>query len=69
MPTRPPVAAAGHLYFLGRDGTCDVVKAGAEYESVAVNELEGRFDASPAVVGDELYLRSLTHLYCIAEDG
>lgn len=61
-----PVAAGGHLYFAGRDGTVEVVKAGREFESVAVNHLDDGFDASPAIVGDELFLRGRKALYCIA---
>jgi len=63
-----PVAAGGHLYFAGRDGTVEVVKAGREFESVAVNVMSEGIDASPAVADDELYLRSASHLYCIARD-
>jgi hypothetical protein len=34
---------------------------------LAVNNLEEGFDASPAVVGSEIYLRGRNHLYCISE--
>ena len=60
-----PVAADGRLYFLGRDGTAEVIAAGPELETLAVNVLEDAFDASPAIAGDELYLRGHEHLYCI----
>jgi outer membrane protein assembly factor BamB len=36
---------------------------------VSKNQLDDNFDASPAIVGDELYLRGLRNLYCIAESG
>jgi len=63
-----PVAAGGRLYFSSREGTVEVISAGNELTSLAVNTLDDQFDASPAIVGDELYLRGHKHLYCIAEN-
>ena len=61
-----PVAAGGRLYVVGRDGTAEVLSALPKIETLAVNRLEDAFDASPAIAGDELYLRGLANLYCIA---
>lgn len=63
-----PVGAAGRVYIVDRNGTAVVVKRGAEFELLARNRLEDSFSASPAVVGNELYLRGERSLYCIAED-
>ena len=63
-----PVATAGHLIFSGRDGVFEVVAATEEFQSIHVNSLEDRFDASPAVLGDTLILRGHKSLYCIAKD-
>jgi len=62
-----PVGAAGRVYIPGRDGTTLVVRHGARYEVIASNTLDDRFDASPAIVGDEMYLRGYRWLYKIAE--
>ena len=62
-----PIVADGRLYIAGRDGTIEVVAAGAEFATLAVNHLDAIFDASPAVAGDELFLRGRSELYCIAE--
>ncbi len=62
-----PVGAAGRIYIVGRDGKAVVLRQGAEFEVLAENELDDPIDASPAVVGRELYLRGKEHLYCIAE--
>jgi outer membrane protein assembly factor BamB len=62
-----PVAAAGHVYVVSRDGETEVLDAGAEYKVLATNTLDDAFDASPALAGRELYLRGEQHLYCIAE--
>ena len=63
-----PVAAGEHLIFLSRDGTAEVLARGREFRSVAINKLEDTFAASPAVAGDELYLRGSTFLYCVADE-
>ena len=62
-----PVAAAGRLYVTSRDGTTIVLRAGPTFEVLAVNSLDDGFDASPAIIGGELYLRGRQYLYCIAE--
>ncbi len=62
-----PVAVAERLYFVGRNGVTAVLKQSDKFEVLATNTLDERIDASPAVVGDELYLKGKTHLYCIAE--
>ncbi|HKQ49293.1 MAG TPA: PQQ-binding-like beta-propeller repeat protein [Phycisphaerae bacterium] len=61
------VAAKGRIYVVGRDGTTLVIKDGPKFEVLATNELEDGFDASPAIAGDELFLRGTKHLYCIAD--
>ena len=63
-----PVGAAGRVYIPGRDGATLVIRQGPSYEVLAVNELDDGFDASPALVDDELYLRGYRYLYKIAED-
>ena len=62
-----PVAAAGRLYLASREGAVAVVKAGPEFELLAVNELDDCFDASPVVVGDELFLRGRRYLYALRQ--
>lgn len=62
-----PVGAAGRIYLAGRDGAVAVIKQSPTLEVLAVNTLADKFDASPAIVGDALYLRGKKHLYCIAE--
>jgi outer membrane protein assembly factor BamB len=62
-----PVGAAGRVYIPGREGTTVVLKHGAKLEVLAVNELGDGFDASPALVDGEIFLRGYKYLYCIAE--
>ena len=62
-----PVGAAQRVYIPGRDGATFVLKHSGKFEPVATNQLDERFDASPAVVGRNLFLRGEQHLYCIEE--
>ena len=62
-----PVAAGGHVYIVGRDGKALVLKDADQVEVVATNVLNDRVDASPAIVGKEIYIRGHQNLYCIAE--
>lgn len=64
-----PVAAAGRLYFLGRDGHAVVLKSGDTFEVLAENQLDESFDASPAIAGNDLFLRGHHHLYRIHLDA
>jgi outer membrane protein assembly factor BamB len=61
-----PVAAAGRIYIASRDGAIVVLKHGKTPETLAVNRLDDGFDASPAIVDDELYLRGRKSLYRIS---
>lgn len=62
-----PVIAGGRLYVAGRDGAVEVLALAPEVHTLAVNRLEDGFDASPAVAGNELFLRGKRHLFCLAE--
>lgn len=60
-----PVSAAGRVYFTDRTGITVVLKAGDTLEVLAVNRLDDTIDASPVLVGKQLFLRSDHALYCI----
>ncbi|MEO8260159.1 MAG: PQQ-binding-like beta-propeller repeat protein [Acidobacteriota bacterium] len=60
-----PVGAAGRVYIAGRDGATIVIRNGAKYEVLATNTLDDGFDASPALVENEIYLRGFKKLYSI----
>ncbi len=60
-----PLYAAGKIYFFSKDGKVPIVSASREFQLLAENNFEEGFNASPAVAGDALILRSFTHLYCI----
>jgi outer membrane protein assembly factor BamB len=62
-----PLGAAGRVYLVDQDGTTVVLKAGDEFEVLAVNKLPEKIDASPVAVGKQLFLRGHQHLYCIEQ--
>lgn len=62
-----PVGAAGRVYITGRDGTTLVIRDADELEVLATNAVGEPVDASPAVVGDEMFIRGENHLFCISE--
>jgi outer membrane protein assembly factor BamB len=61
-----PVGAGGHVYIADREGKTAVVAQSDSFTPVAVNTLEDGFDATPVIVGNELFLRGNKYLYCIA---
>ncbi|EMI20488.1 Pyrrolo-quinoline quinone [Rhodopirellula maiorica SM1] len=61
-----PIYASGRIYLFSIEGAITTLQAGREYEILAETELGDGFMASPAVVGDQLILRSKSALYSIA---
>ena len=62
-----PVGAAGKVYITGRNGVTLVLKRAKKLEVLAQNKLKDRLDASPALAGNQLFLRGRRFLYCISE--
>ena len=61
-----PVSAGGRVFIAGRNGTVSVLMVSAKLEVLATIELDEKFDCSPAVVGNQIFLRGKENLYCIA---
>jgi outer membrane protein assembly factor BamB len=59
------VAGAGRLYYADERGTVYVVAADDEGEVLARNQFRERCLTTPAIVGDRIYLRTESKLYCI----
>jgi outer membrane protein assembly factor BamB len=62
-----PIAAAGRIYLPDRDGTTLVFEQADKLKVLATNRLSDPIDASPVVVGKQLFLRGEKYLYCIEE--
>lgn len=61
-----PVGAADRVYLVGRDGNAAVLRNADKIEVLARNHLDDGFDASPAVVGKQMFLRGRQFLYCLS---
>ena len=63
-----PLVVGDRVYLATEEGDVVVVKAGSAFEVLATNTLADQsFIASPIAVGNDLYLRSRTHLFRISE--
>src|SRR5579859_7071754 len=60
-----PLLAEGKIYCVNEDGTTTVMKAGPEFEILAVNKLDNLTLASPVAVDNQIFIRTADYLYCI----
>ena len=58
-----PVAAEGRIYLAGEDGKVAVLRAGGQWEVIAVNDLGEPMFATPALSEGQIYLRTGGALY------
>jgi outer membrane protein assembly factor BamB len=65
--TASPVAADGRLYFTSEQGQVRVVKAGPEFELLAVNPLDDYVMATPAISQGCLFVRSQHFLMALGK--
>ena len=63
--TASPWAYNGKIFAASEQGDTYVIKAGPEFEVLAVNSLDEMIMASPAIVGDRLILRTRSKVYSI----
>jgi outer membrane protein assembly factor BamB len=59
------IASGDRIYATNEDGEVYVIKAGPQYQELAVNRMGEPVLATPAASGDTLYLRGATHLFAI----
>ena len=64
-----PVASDGKLYFSSQDGDVVVVKAGPQYERLAVNPMGEVLMATPAISEGLILVRMQHHLVAVAESA
>ncbi len=57
-----PVISDGRIYLTANSGKVAVVSAEAEWELLALNDLDERIDASPAIADGRLFIRTRTRL-------
>jgi outer membrane protein assembly factor BamB len=61
-----PVAADGKVFLANTEGKITVLKAGAEWEVLAVNEIGDEVNATPALSEGRVYVRTRGALYCFS---
>jgi outer membrane protein assembly factor BamB len=59
-----PVAADGKIFLASGEGKMTVLKAGAQWEVLATNDLDEEIHATPALSGGRIYVRTRGLLYC-----
>ena len=64
--TRFFLRASAAALVLGREGKALVLQPGPTLKILAENQLDDLFDASPVIVGGDLYLRGRRFLYAVA---
>ena len=60
-----PVCAGGRLFSVDKTGTVVVVAAADKFELLARNPLEESTQATPAIAGGRMFIRTSEHLHCI----
>jgi outer membrane protein assembly factor BamB len=63
-----PVYADGRIYITDKNGVTSVFAAGPKYEHLALNDLGERTNATIAVSGGDLFIRTHKHLWCIGKE-
>ena len=58
-----PIQAGGLIFFSSEEGVTTVIRPGARFDRVAVNQLDAPILASIAVSDRSLFVRTATHLY------
>lgn len=62
-----PVAGDGKIFVVSLEGKVSVVRAGADWQVLSVNDLGSQCSATPAISQGRLYIRTYEHLYCFGE--
>ncbi len=62
-----PILSSDKIYFLSRTGETVIVRAGPKFEILARNSIDEPCQASPAVYGRQIFVRSEKNLFCIGE--
>jgi outer membrane protein assembly factor BamB len=62
-----PILVNDCVYIIDLSGTMQIFKMDDEFELLASSQIGEDAYATPALVGDRIYIRGLTHLFCIGE--
>jgi len=59
-----PVAAGGKIYTVSEEGKLAVIKPGADWEVIKIVDFNESVNATPAIAGGRIYVRTHSALYC-----
>ena len=62
-----PFCAGGYVYFTSVNGETTVLREGRRLDIAARNKIDGEVQATPAISGNKLIIRTSSNLYCIGE--
>ena len=62
-----PVAADGKLFVLNKEGKLVVIRAGADWDVLKVNELDEETWSTPAIADGRIYVRTMKAVYCFGQ--
>ncbi|MBM4092218.1 MAG: hypothetical protein FJ276_22740, partial [Planctomycetes bacterium] len=63
-----PILVGDRVYIADRSGAVQIFRMSDTFELLAVSEMEEDVYATPAFVGERIYVRGVTHLFCIGAD-
>ena len=72
LKSQPETKTAKETGRIGLSAKCSTfgrAQRSKDLKVLATNKLDDPIDASPALAGNQLFLRGSTFLYCIAEEG
>jgi outer membrane protein assembly factor BamB len=62
-----PVAGDDKVYLVSQGGAVSVLKAGRDWQILAVNHLDDECYATPAIADRRVYIRGQSALYCFGK--
>ena len=62
-----PVAADGKIYLASETGKISVLKPGADWEVITINDLQEEIFATPALSDGKIFVRTTDGLYCFGK--
>ena len=64
-----PILVKDRVYIIDLSGNTHVFKLGENFELLGESDIGEPAYATPAFVGDRIYIRGLTHLFCVGEQA
>lgn len=61
-----PVAAGSRIVLTGLSGQLSVIEAGEDWKVLSTTNIEERVWSTPALAGDQVFVRSMAALYCFS---